>query len=415
MQEKRNLIKLAAFAARRAMDALPPELKWMAAPNLSQWTKVNEAYDKGEPVNWHSFCAFPEVFHAMGIPSIMGEGVGAMTCSLPDKSNERYIDIAQEHLIADHVCSSQKIPLGAALCGELPPPTTICHPLQPCDSTIVTYAAIAEHLGVPHFGLDIPTWKDERAVQYVAGEIERMVAFLEEHTGKKLEYERLRQVMEYSRIAHEYSLKVNELTKMVPCPLPRMLAAPLMGGAGTPECAEYYQKLYEMGKARADKGVGNFAGEKLRLAWFSTWLAWDPQLFTWLEQEFGAVLVNTMLGTDTTHPINTEEMSSERKIYEYLAYKVLNAPMSRECWGTLEHWLDYAIPACRDWKVDAAILTLHLGCKNMWAVSKILKDRLADEAGVPTLAVEADFCDGRVFSSDGIRAQIKDFINTMLA
>ena len=59
-------------------------------------------------------------------------------------------------------------------------------------------------------------------------------------------------------------------------------------------------------------------------------------------------------------------------------------------------------------------MTLHLGCKNMWAVSKLLKDKLADEVGIPTMIVEADLCDGRVFSSDGIRAQLSDFFNTML-
>jgi len=50
----------------------------------------------------------------------------------------------------------------------------------------------------------------------------------------------------------------------------------------------------------------------------------------------------------------------------------------------------------------------------MWAVSKLLKDKLADEVGIPTMIVEADLCDGRVFSSDGIRAQLSDFFNTML-
>ena len=42
---------------------------------------------------------------------------------------------------------------------------------KPCDSTVVTYSSIAEYLGVPHFALDIPTWKDERAIQYVADEV----------------------------------------------------------------------------------------------------------------------------------------------------------------------------------------------------------------------------------------------------
>ena len=412
MAEGRNLLKLIDFIIAGQMDSLPAEQKWRLAVQANYWGRIAEAWEKGEPINWNSFCGSPEIFLAMGIPSIMQEALSIAVCALPDKSNERYIDIAQENLVADHVCSTQKIMVGAAISGDLPPPTTIVHPAQPCDSTVVTYPVIAEHLGVPHFSLDIPTWKDERAVQYVADEIERMVAFLEEHTGKKLEYEKLRKVMEYSNAAHDYNLKMNELTKMVPSPIRQPMAAELMSAAGTPECVELYKRRYEAAKARAEQGSGPLPQEKLRLAWFSTWLAHDPELQVWLENEFGAIVVNTLLGTDTTPP--AQDISSMRKIMEALARKTLNAPMSRECWGTLEHWFDYAVSACRDYKVDAVILTLHIGCKNIWAVGKLFKDKIADEVGIPTLIVEADFCDGRTFSSQGIRAQLSDFFNTML-
>ena len=412
MAEHKNLLTLMDFIFTEQMDSLPAEYEWGLAVQAKYWGRIAEAWRKSEPINWNSFAGTPEIFLAMDIPSIMQEALSVAVCSLPDKSNERYIDIAQENLVADHVCSTQKIMIGAAISGDLPPPTTIVHPAQPCDSTVVTYPIISEYLGVPHFSLDIPTWKDERAIQYVADEIERMVAFLEEHTGKKLEYERLRTVMEYSNAAHDYNLKMNELTKMVPCPIRQLMGAVLMSAAGTPECVEFYKSLYERAKSRVEQGRGPLPQEKVRLAWFSTWLAHDLELLRWLEDEFGAIVVNTLLGTDTT-PL-AEDISSTRKIMEALARKLLNAPMARECWGTLEHWFDYAIPACLDWKVDAAILTLHIGCKNMWAVSKLLKDKLADEVGIPTMVVEADFCDGRVFSSDGVRAQLSDFFNTML-
>lgn len=412
MAEKRNLIKLAALATTMTKDTPAPGFEGMGDIAADYWGRIADAWEKGEPIGWNSFCSSPEIFRAMGIPSIMQESLSLVVSMLGDKSNERYIDIAQENLVADHVCSTQKIMIGAALSGDLPPPTVIAHPAQPCDSTVVTYPTIAHHLGVPHFAMDIPTWKDERAVQYVADEIERMVAFLEEHTGKKLEYDKLKEVMEHSNVAHEYSLKVNELTKMVPCPLPVVVATPLMLSAGTPECAEYYKTQYETGKARAERREGHLPEEKLRLAWFSTWLAYDPLLYRWLQEEFGAAIVNTMLGTDTSPP--AQDISSMRKIMEALARKLLNAPMSRECSGTLESWFEYAVPACRDWRVDAVILTLHLGCKNVWAVSKLLKDKLADELGIPTLCVEADFCDGRVFSAEGIKSQISDFFSTML-
>ena len=250
-------------------------------------------------------------------------------------------------------------------------------------------------------------------VQYVADELERMVAFVEEHTGKKLEDEKLREVMEYSNIAHDYSLKVNDLMKMVPCPLTRILASILLDSAGTTEGVELYKNLYEHGRSVIETGKGYVPNQKIRAGLFSTWVATDTTLFDWMEQEFGVILVNTMLGTETSRP--TADISSRRKIMEGLARKQINAPMSRECWASIDDWFDYAIPTCRDFKIDVVIMTLHIGCKNMWAVQKLFKDKMADELGIPVLIVEVDFFDGRVFSPESIRAHISDFFNTMMA
>ncbi len=413
MEEKMNLLKEMASRMAMTRDNLPPEQKWQLGAQAAYWGRALNAWEKGEPLNWHSFISFPEIFYAMGIPSLEMEAMGGMiTMLFPDKLNEKYIDIAHENLIADHLCSTQKIPLGAALSGELPPPTTLVHTAAPCDSTLVNYPTVANVLGIPHFGVDVPTWKNERSIQYVADELERAVAFIEEHTGRKLEYEKLRETMENSNIAHEYNLKVNELTKLKPTPVANMMGA-IMTSGGSPECAEYYKGLYEMAKAKAEKGEGYLTEEKVRLAWFSTSPADGQAIHRWMEQEFGAVVVNTMLGTDTRPP--AEDISSTRKIMEALALNLLTAPMGRECWGTLESWFDYAITACKEWKVDAVIMTIHQGCKNIWAVSKLVKDTIADELGIPSLAVETDFCDWRVFPPEDTRAQITDFMKTMLA
>jgi len=411
MTEKFNFLKAAASTAKIQMDALPPELKWQGAA-LMHWSRIADAQERGEPINWNSFCGSPEIFHAMGIPAILGEEIGVMSTLLPGKLNEKYIDIAHANSVADHVCSTQKIMMGAALCGDLPPPTIIVHPGQPCDSTLVTYSTIANHLGVPHFTLDIPGGKDERTVQYVADELERMVTFLEEHTGKKLGDEKLREVMQYSNLAYEYSLKVNELTKLIPSPLPRMLGTPLLNLVGTPEGIEYYERLYEMGKGVVDSGKGYVPNQEYRAALFSTWVTADWALFDWLEREFGVIIVNTMLGTDTRLP--TEDISTRRRMMETLALNMIKAPMSRECWANMDDWFSYAIPTCRDWEIDVVILTLHIGCKNIWALQKLFKDRLADELGIPTVIAEVDFCDGRVFSAEGIKAKLSDFFNTII-
>jgi benzoyl-CoA reductase/2-hydroxyglutaryl-CoA dehydratase subunit BcrC/BadD/HgdB len=131
-----------------------------------------------------------------------------------------------------------------------------------------------------------------------------------------------------------------------------------------------------------------------------------------VHKEFGAFVVNTMIGTNTTLP--AQDISNRRKMMEALARELRNIPMNRECWGSVEDWLEYAIPTCQDWKIDVVILTAHIGCKNMWAMHKLFKDKLASELGIPTLIVEADIADARPFSSEDQKAQISDFFNTVM-
>ena len=46
------------------------------------------------------------------------------------------------------------------------------------------------------FTLDAAYWDDERSLAYGAGQLREMVSFVEEHTGKKLDMDRLREIVE---------------------------------------------------------------------------------------------------------------------------------------------------------------------------------------------------------------------------
>ena len=114
-----NLIETIAELFSQNYSDLSEEDRWKGAFGYRKWQEILSAYRKGEPINWNSFCGVPEIFLAIRLPTIMQEGLSVMTCSLGDNSNERYIDIAHDHLVADHVCSTQKIMIGAALSPRL--------------------------------------------------------------------------------------------------------------------------------------------------------------------------------------------------------------------------------------------------------------------------------------------------------
>jgi benzoyl-CoA reductase/2-hydroxyglutaryl-CoA dehydratase subunit BcrC/BadD/HgdB len=402
-----NLLERFSDLATETYEKTPESDRWNVAMDYRLWTGIARASRNGEPVVWSSLGGPPEIFHAMDIPCVMHEPVSTWSCSLPGKPNERYIDAAHSALVSDHLCSNHKIMIGAALLGDLPRPTAICHTIQPCDSIVASYASVADRLGVPHFGVDVPFWRDERAIGYIADELEEMVSFLETHTGRKLTDERLRQAMEYANEARELNAKVNGLLTRTPCPVP-WPANELSMGAGLAECVQFYRGFYEAGKKKADRGEGYWPQERIRLAWFSTGLA-HADLWGWLRDELGAVVVNDMVGTNTTTP--APDLSTRRKMLEAVAATVLLAPMSRECWGMFQLWQDYALAACRDYRVDAVLMTVSLGCKSIWGAAKLLKDRILDEAGVPCLVVEADICDARTYSVEESKARIASFLD----
>jgi len=89
-------------------------------------------------------------------------------------------------------------------------------------------------------------------------------------------------------------------------------------------------------------------------------------------------------------------------------------PMTRECGGPWENWLDATMDLIKRYKADAAIFAGHVACKSNWAVMKLVKDKLYDELGIPTLILEMDLFDPRVASSDTIKAQFDKFFTTVM-
>jgi benzoyl-CoA reductase/2-hydroxyglutaryl-CoA dehydratase subunit BcrC/BadD/HgdB len=84
----------------------------------------------------------------------------------------------------------------------------------------------------------------------VVNEYRRSISFLEELTGRTLDYDRLREAMEYANILHDYTLNLGELGEAIPSPYSSMEVMAEIGVvmclSGTRGAAEYTQKRYEI-------------------------------------------------------------------------------------------------------------------------------------------------------------------------
>ena len=112
---------------------------------------------------------------------------------------------------------------------------------------------------------------DAPLVSHVAGQIEGLVEPLEKVAGRRLDIDRLREVIGLSRETTMLWKAVLESAANVPAPLSffdgtiQMAPAVVMGGL--PEAVDYYRILLAELQERVAAGVAAVAGEKFRIYW----------------------------------------------------------------------------------------------------------------------------------------------------
>lgn len=400
-------------ARHKYISAKRPEDLWSYALQDQYHKDLLTAKDRGQPVVWINAGTTPELFHAMDIFTVSPEALSSIQAGFPG-GIEKYLDNAQ-NFVPDYICGVNKGMIGSALAGDLPLPDAIVHASHPCDSGLSSFGTLAEYLKIPHFCIDTPYTHNERSYRYLANEMEQMVLFLEEHTGKKLSADKLEEVAIYSNDAQSYLTKINDLRKNVPCP--SSTSSLLMNGAlcaslsGTPGLVDYLKKQYEIAQAALDEGKGVPSKEKIRLAWIITPILFDLGIFGWMEKKFGAYVAMDLLSNFGADPIDISDRAS---IFTGIAKRLTKMPMGHMASGHVSIYSNMSVEMCREYKADAAIFAGNVACKHAWATIKLVKDRIKDELDIPTLTFDLDFVDPRVKSSDAIKSQLEDFFTTIL-
>ncbi len=287
---------------------------------------------------------------------------------------------------------------------------------HPCDAMLASVQMVETLLGVPTFCLDAPIWRDDRGIDYYAQQLKGMVAFLEEHTGQRLDQDRLKEVVEESNRAMELRLAVNELKRAVPCPMNYLLYGlayqVYAGSAGSPEATDFFEQLLHYVEGQAKAGKGAVPVEKVRVVWGGVPVVYGDMggIGGWMERQCGAVTVRTLWGYEGYHHIDTATYDS---MLRGIGKKLLDQAMVREFHGLFDYYLDDFLRSYEEFKADCLIFPAGIGCKAVQATTGLLKDACR-EREIPMLALGVDLWDERVSPADAIKAQIEEFFATTL-
>jgi len=396
-----------------ADDKLSTEL---AKVTLEHHDRIIRCVEEGKPFIYSYYACSPEIYAAMDLPWYSFLELPFTGALLPTLQDD--ID-GSDMLFGNDLCTIIRVAAYYIEEDLVPLPTAIVGLLHPCDGTTILHQLIASNenwRNVPMFAADPPYWEDERSIDYYAGELKRMVSFLEEHTGHRLDMDRLREVIKEGNKQFELWMEYNELRRAVPCPHGYGIGMQMSGVAqgyyvGDPRGTAWFRDLIADAEKLVREKRGKTPKERIRLFWFdvvSLELSFD--IFPWLEQEWGAVIVMDMFGYC---PYTLIDTSSEDAMFTGLAKRALfDLPMIRQARGVADNFLADIRRVVKDYKIDCVVWPGHMGHKDGSANIGMMRETCR-ELGVPFLHIGMDLFNKKYTSVGEIKDKFSQFFTAM--
>ena len=205
----------------------------------------------------------------------------------------------------------------------------------------------------PGFFLDHPFQHSKEEVAYLVNELKSMVRFLEEHSGHKMYWDKLSEIVARTNQQLALTNEINQLRKLVPSPFPaqgflKLLSADYLF-PGQPEAIAYLQQLRDDLKNIAQEEIKG-TPEKYRLMTLFIPPIYMMSYLDKLYQQYGAVsVVEPMFNSwveaefDPAQPLKS------------VAEKSYLIPESRVMYGPLtDDVIKFVVDSARDYKVNGA-------------------------------------------------------------
>lgn len=371
------------------------------------YSNIIQARETNQPLGQHNLYGPVELFYALDIVPYLQCHLSAVGPALWDCTE--YFELAQGYGIAPEFCSFEKLRIGYMLSGSITKPDFIVGSNLYCTGSMKTMLMAAQNWDIPYFIIDAPYARDEAAIDYYAGQMKKAVDFLEGQTGKKMDYDRLRELTQKSKKCFDYFRQMVDLRKLLPSPVSFVNTAKgndmLELGGGTDMVVEYFEKLADEIDTRQAEGIPAVPGERLRVAWWGAIPNFDTKIVRWLAQDYGVNIVVdlfTLLG-----PLfETDEHLTDP--LKYIARKTLSFPVVRLS-GRFSDVSQDITRVAQESHIDACIIYTSLGCTQISGIRKVYRDAVSEKLGVPTFILDGDYCDSRVISGHQIRARLGEF------
>jgi benzoyl-CoA reductase/2-hydroxyglutaryl-CoA dehydratase subunit BcrC/BadD/HgdB len=337
-------------------------------------------------------------------------GASRMGAALYEKAEAMgYASDLCSYACSDIACA----PINGGPIGGLPRPDMLICCNNICGTVLKWYEIQARYFNVPLFILDTPfchTEYTEEMRKYVRRQIDEYLRFLEEHCGKKYDYDRMKEVGKLSVTGQKLWQAVLDTTMHKPAPMSAFDAffhlALIVTLRGTQQAVDYYEMLLAEMKKRIANGIGAIPNERYRLLWDNLPVWYRTK---WLSEKFAAQDACLVADTYTSAWCGSLKYVDENNFLETMA----------ECYTRIYlnigvDEMARTVTAMVDkYDVDGIVMHSNRSCKPYSLGQYDIQRIVEKQKGIPSLMLEADMTDERKFSESQIETRIDAFIEIL--
>ena len=404
--------------------------------------KAVEYSHEGKPVAWCmvNWWGGDSLLRAMDVACIYPEDYGAVCASTGVAQS--YLERCSSDGFPDHICGYARnclgyasfmkeqggIPIGAPM-GGMPKPKILVGSGYFCDTRFKWFQALGRYLDAPVWLLEMPhpgvseslaKGAEKYIIGFIVEELKRFVEFLEHSLGKKMDWDRLDEIVDDTIEMNRVWGEINELRKAKPCPMHARdfwscMPAALYQAGDPKETTLLYKNMYDEVKAMVDRGEGAIPDEKFRLA-FGELPPWHSLNFFENLAERGW---NCVVESWAYHPPQYVDLSKykdplervARHTFQYFAGYFQRAHENGEALGYFGYpYIEYV----KNYQCDGFLAHPLLTCRTATNHLMYVQDRLMQKLKVPSLVMEGDIVDYTLFNPEEVLRKADAFEESML-
>jgi benzoyl-CoA reductase/2-hydroxyglutaryl-CoA dehydratase subunit BcrC/BadD/HgdB len=314
------------------------------------------------------------------------------------------------------LCSYALCDIGYALTGKspvggLPEPDFVLTTNAQCGTLTKWFEWLSEHYHVPLFLIDVPFTggksDDDHAREYVKYQIFELIRFLERISGKPLDWEKLREIIEVSNQTISLWNEVIDSARHIPAPISVFdqffSMAPIVAQRGSEIALVFYQDLKREIDGRVAKGLGAIPDEKYRLYWDSLPLWHELKWISDLLQSFHACLVSTIYTLPWAQFLLDPEDPVTSWTEEYVRYFDWH----------LNRRVDLILEQREQYRLNGFIYHSDRSCKMFSTAIPEIKRIVQEKTGIPGYILEGDHGDPRFYSKEQIERGLSNYFDLL--